>query len=100
MKLAGATIGNRQPLFLIAGPCVIETEEMVLEVARQLAAIAARLGIPYVFKASFDKANRTSGTAPRGPGLVEGLRILARLECPVTPFGRRVGTEGGRGIIG
>ncbi len=87
MKLAGKEVGNREPLFLIAGPCVIESEEMVLRVAAELAALTARLGIPYVFKASFDKANRTSGKARRGPGLVEGLRVLAEVRrqigCPV-----------------
>jgi 2-dehydro-3-deoxyphosphooctonate aldolase (KDO 8-P synthase) len=76
MKLNGQTIGNREPLFLIAGPCVIESEEQVLQVATTLASLTKELGIPYVFKASFDKANRTSHTSRRGPGLEEGLRIL------------------------
>jgi 2-dehydro-3-deoxyphosphooctonate aldolase (KDO 8-P synthase) len=80
VQLAGRDIGNRAPLFVIAGPCVIESEDMVLDVARQLAALTTRLGIPYVFKASFDKANRTSGKARRGPGLVEGLRVLAEVK--------------------
>jgi 2-dehydro-3-deoxyphosphooctonate aldolase (KDO 8-P synthase) len=87
VELAGSRIGNREPLFLIGGPCVIESEAMALEVAAHLQAVTARLGIPYVFKASFDKANRTSGSAPRGPGLAEGLRVLAavkaRLGVPV-----------------
>jgi 2-dehydro-3-deoxyphosphooctonate aldolase (KDO 8-P synthase) len=80
MQIAGKEIGNRAPLFVIGGPCVIESEDMILETARQLAALTARLGIPYVFKASFDKANRTSGKARRGPGLVEGLRVLAEVK--------------------
>ncbi len=80
MQLAGREIGNRAPVFLIAGPCVIESEQMVLDVARELAALTSRLGIPYVFKASFDKANRTSSKAKRGPGLVEGLRVLAEVK--------------------
>jgi 2-dehydro-3-deoxyphosphooctonate aldolase (KDO 8-P synthase) len=77
MNLAGHSVGNREPIFLIAGPCVIEGEEMALRVAASLKDVTSRLGIPYVFKASFDKANRTSGAARRGPGLTEGLRVLA-----------------------
>ena len=65
------------PLTLIAGPCVLETRELALEIAGSLAAICRRLGIDYVFKASFDKANRSSGRSFRGPGLEEGLAILA-----------------------
>jgi 2-dehydro-3-deoxyphosphooctonate aldolase (KDO 8-P synthase) len=83
VKLAGHDIGDRHPLFLIAGPCVIESEEMVVRVAHELKAVTTRLGIPYVFKASFDKANRTSGKAKRGVGLVEGLRILATVKREV-----------------
>ncbi len=83
MKLAGHDIGDRQPLFLIAGPCVIESEELVMRVARELKDVTARLGVPYVFKASFDKANRTSGKAKRGVGLIEGLRILAAVKREV-----------------
>ena len=84
MELAGRTIGNREPLFLIGGPCLIESEQMVLDTAAALAEITARLDIGFVFKASFDKANRTSGAARRGPGLERGLRILERV-------GREVG---------
>ncbi len=80
MKLAGFEVGNRLPMFLIAGPCVIESEAMVMQVAEALKGLTDRLGIPYVFKASFDKANRTSSKAPRGPGLVEGLRILEKVK--------------------
>ena len=83
MKLAGVEVGNHQPLFLIAGPCVVESEEMVLAVATELRAITARLGIPYVFKASFDKANRTSASAKRGVGLAAGLAALARVKREV-----------------
>ena len=83
MKLAGHEIGNREPFFLIAGPCVIENEALAMKVAETLAAITARLGIPYVFKASFDKANRTSHDAPRGPGIAEGLRVLAKVKAEV-----------------
>lgn len=87
MKLAGFDVGNRLPLFAIAGPCVIESEAMVMTVAETLKEVTGRLGIPYVFKASFDKANRTSANARRGPGLAEGLRILEKvkteLELPV-----------------
>lgn len=87
MKLAGFEVGNRLPLFVIAGPCVIESEEMIMRTAEALKGITSKLGIPYIFKASFDKANRTSADAKRGPGLVEGLRILEKvkteLELPV-----------------
>jgi 2-dehydro-3-deoxyphosphooctonate aldolase (KDO 8-P synthase) len=80
MKLAGHEVGNRQPLFLIAGPCVIESEAQVFEVALALRDITRRLGIPYVFKASFDKANRTSASARRGPGMAAGLEVLAKVK--------------------
>jgi 2-dehydro-3-deoxyphosphooctonate aldolase (KDO 8-P synthase) len=80
--------GNDRPLALIAGPCALESRELAFEVARALARLSDRLGIGVVFKASFDKANRTSGDAPRGPGLEAGLAILAELRektgLPVT----------------
>ncbi len=75
--------GVRQPLFLIAGPCVIESEALVMQVAGQLAKLTQRLGMRYVFKASFDKANRTSGASFRGPGMEEGLRILEQVRTQV-----------------
>ncbi len=77
MKLCGFEVGLDKPFFLMAGPCVIESEEMVLDIAREMKAICADLGIPYIFKASYDKANRTSGTSFRGPGIEKGLEILA-----------------------
>jgi len=76
MKLCGFEVGLNQPLFLIAGPCVIESKGLQLDVAGQLKEITESLGIPFIFKSSFDKANRTSGNSFRGPGLEEGLRIL------------------------
>ncbi|HYV85942.1 MAG TPA: 3-deoxy-8-phosphooctulonate synthase [Patescibacteria group bacterium] len=76
-------IGGGAPLALIAGPCVIESEEHALKMARAIAAIARELGVPYVFKASFDKANRTSLSSYRGPGLREGLRILKGIKDDV-----------------
>ena len=79
MKLAGAEIGPDRPLFLIAGPCVIESAALTLEVAGRLKEITAALGIPFVFKASYDKANRSSRSSYRGPGLEEGLRVLAEV---------------------
>src|SRR5512147_209053 len=79
MKLAGFTVGAREPLFLIAGPCVIESEALVLSVAERLKSIAGKLAIPFVFKASFDKANRSSLRGFRGPGVEAGLRILERV---------------------
>lgn len=79
MKLCGFEVGLDKPFFLMAGPCVIESEEMVLDIAREMKAICADLGIPYIFKASYDKANRTSGASFRGPGIEKGLEILARV---------------------
>jgi len=79
MKLCGHEVGPDRPLFLIAGPCVIESEELVLEVATRLRDICARLGVPFIFKASFDKANRSSRASFRGPGLDAGLKALARV---------------------
>ena len=79
MKLCGHEVGPDRPLFLIAGPCVIESEELVLEVATGLRDICARLGVPFIFKASFDKANRSSRASFRGPGLDAGLKALARV---------------------
>ncbi len=73
-------LGGGHPLFLIAGPCVIETERHALKLAERLAAAARELRIPYIFKASYDKANRTSITSYRGPGLARGLEILARVK--------------------
>ena len=83
MKLAGHDIGPHERLFLISGPCVIESEELCLEIAGAVKALTARLGILYVFKASFDKANRTSGRAFRGPGIEEGLRVLEKVRATV-----------------
>jgi 2-dehydro-3-deoxyphosphooctonate aldolase (KDO 8-P synthase) len=76
MKLAGQTIGPEQPLFLIAGPCVIEGETLTQEIAGTLVEVTAKLGVPFVFKASFDKANRSSRSSYRGPGLESGLAVL------------------------
>ncbi|HVH25378.1 MAG TPA: 3-deoxy-8-phosphooctulonate synthase [Vicinamibacterales bacterium] len=73
-------VGGGRPLVLIAGPCVIESEAHATALAGHLTAIAKRMGIPFIFKASFDKANRTSGTSFRGPGLEEGLRVLAAIK--------------------
>ncbi|MDQ3347767.1 MAG: 3-deoxy-8-phosphooctulonate synthase [Acidobacteriota bacterium] len=79
IRVGDLTIGGGAPLLLIAGPCVIESESHALDTALALRDIAGRAGVPYVFKASYDKANRTSGRSFRGPGLAEGLRILARV---------------------
>jgi 2-dehydro-3-deoxyphosphooctonate aldolase (KDO 8-P synthase) len=75
--------GTGTPFFLIGGPCVIESEEHCLEVAGRLKEITANRGVPFIFKASFDKANRTSVHSYRGPGLKEGLRILARVKADI-----------------
>jgi 2-dehydro-3-deoxyphosphooctonate aldolase (KDO 8-P synthase) len=80
MKLLDFEIGLNRPLFLIAGPCVIESEQLALETAGQLKEITQRLQIPFIYKSSFDKANRSSSESFRGLGLEEGLRILAKLK--------------------
>ena len=80
MNLCGFEVGLDQPFFLIAGPCVVESEQLQLDVAGQLKEITSALGINFIFKSSFDKANRTSGTAFRGPGMEEGLRVLAEVK--------------------
>ena len=80
MLLCGFPIGLDRPFFLIAGPCVIESMQLQLDVAGQLKEITGRLGIPFIFKSSFDKANRSSGTSFRGPGMEEGLKVLAEVK--------------------
>ena len=80
LTLGYLRLGGSKPLFLIAGPCVIESENHARKMAESVAKIAADAGVPYIFKASFDKANRTSVKAFRGPGLREGLRILGRIK--------------------
>lgn len=77
MKLCGFEVGLNQPIFLIAGPCVIESRELAMETAGRLKEITAKLGVPFIYKSSFDKANRSSGKSYRGPGLDGGLKILA-----------------------
>ena len=79
MKLCGFDVGLRRPFFLIAGPCVVESEQLQMDVAGQLKEITASLGIPFIFKSSYDKANRSSGASFRGPGMDAGLQILARV---------------------
>ena len=83
MKLCGFDVGHDRPFFLIAGPCVIEAEGLVIDIAGRMQEITRELGIPYVFKASYDKANRSSKGSFRGPGLEEGLRILAEVRRQV-----------------
>ncbi|WP_046060870.1 3-deoxy-8-phosphooctulonate synthase [Paracidovorax citrulli] len=79
MKLCGFDVGLDRPFFLIAGPCVIESEQLQMDVAGRLKETTAALGIPFIFKSSFDKANRSSGTSFRGPGREKGLEILAKI---------------------
>ena len=87
MKLCGFDVGLDQPFFLIAGTCVIESRQMAFDTAGALKEMTAELGIPFIYKSSFDKANRTSGTSYRGPGMEKGLEILGdvkrELEVPV-----------------
>ena len=80
INLCGHDVGPHQPLFVIAGPDIIESEPMVLRHAAKVRGLCEKLGVPFAFKCSFDKANRTSGKSFRGPGLVEGLRIFRRLK--------------------
>ncbi len=80
MKLCGYDVGLDRPFFLISGPCVIESEQMALDTAGQLKEITAALGIPFIYKSSFDKANRSSGSSFRGLGMEKGLEILARVK--------------------
>jgi 2-dehydro-3-deoxyphosphooctonate aldolase (KDO 8-P synthase) len=79
MKLCDFDVGISHPFFLIAGPCVIESEALQMEVAGRLKEMTAALGIPFIFKSSYDKANRSSGESPRGPGMERGLDILAKV---------------------
>jgi 2-dehydro-3-deoxyphosphooctonate aldolase (KDO 8-P synthase) len=80
MKLCGFDIGLNQPFFLIAGPCVVESEQLQMDTAGTLKEITSSLGIPFIFKSSYDKANRSSGTSFRGPGMTKGLEILAKVK--------------------
>ena len=89
MKLCGFDVGLDQPIFLIAGTCVIESRQMAMDTAGTLKEITSALGIPFIYKSSFDKANRSSGTTFRGPGMDKGLEILA----DVKPRDRRAGPD-------
>ena len=80
MKLCGFDAGNDQPIFLIAGTCVVESESMTIDTAGALKEICAALGVPFIYKSSFDKANRSSRSGHRGPGMEEGLRILSEVK--------------------
>jgi 2-dehydro-3-deoxyphosphooctonate aldolase (KDO 8-P synthase) len=79
MKLCGFNVGLDQPFFLISGPCVIESEQLQMDTAGRLKEITSALGIPFIFKSSYDKANRSSGNTFRGPGMEKGLEILAKV---------------------
>jgi 2-dehydro-3-deoxyphosphooctonate aldolase (KDO 8-P synthase) len=80
MKLCGFEVGLDRPFFLISGPCVVESEQLQMDVAGQLKEITSSLGIPFIFKSSYDKANRSSGSSFRGPGMTRGLEILAKVK--------------------
>jgi 2-dehydro-3-deoxyphosphooctonate aldolase (KDO 8-P synthase) len=80
VRIGKLTLGAGQPLFMIAGPCVLESERHAFKMAQRLAAVARQFRIPFIFKASYDKANRTSADSYRGPGLIRGLEILARIK--------------------
>jgi 2-dehydro-3-deoxyphosphooctonate aldolase (KDO 8-P synthase) len=103
LNLAGFDVGLDRPLFLIAGPCVVESRQLQMDVAGELKAICASLRIPFIFKSSYDKANRSSHASFRGPGMEEGLRILAdvrkHVEVPVLTDVHTVGRDrrGGAG---
>lgn len=79
MKLCGFDVGLDKPFFLIAGPCVVESEQLQIDTAGKLKEMTSALGIPFIFKSSYDKANRSSGKSFRGPGMQEGLRILSEV---------------------
>ncbi len=79
MRLCGFEVGLDRPFFLISGPCVVESEQLQIDVAGRLKEVTAALGIPFIFKSSYDKANRSSGTSFRGPGMERGLEILAKV---------------------
>ncbi len=83
MKLCNFEVGLDRPFFLIAGPCVIESEKLALETATELRGIADKLGVPFIYKSSFDKANRSSHQSFRGPGVEEGLKILEKVKSEV-----------------
>jgi len=83
LKLAGFDVGLERPLFLIAGPCVVESEQLQVDVAGQLKEVAGGLGVAFIFKSSYDKANRSSGRSFRGLGIDEGLRVLAEVKRQV-----------------
>ena len=95
MKLCGFDVGIDKPFFLIAGPCVVESLQLQIDVAGKLKEMTATLGIPFIFKSSYDKANRSSGKSFRGPGMDEGLRILAEVKKQLNvPVLTDVHTEG------
>src|SRR5439155_22921089 len=79
MKLCGFEVGLDRPLFLIAGPCVVESEQLQIDVAGKLKEVCAALSVPFIFKSSYDKANRSAGTSFRGIGMHEGLRVLSEV---------------------
>jgi 2-dehydro-3-deoxyphosphooctonate aldolase (KDO 8-P synthase) len=83
MKLCNFEVGLDKPLFVIAGPCVIESEQLALDTAGALKEMTTKLGIPFIYKSSFDKANRSSTTSYRGPGVEEGLRILSNVKAQI-----------------
>ncbi len=84
MLLCGHEVGLNQPLFLIAGPCVVESQQLALDVAGELKEITASLGIPFIFKSSYDKANRSSGKSFRGLGMEQGLKILSEVKRQIS----------------
>jgi 2-dehydro-3-deoxyphosphooctonate aldolase (KDO 8-P synthase) len=95
MRLCGFEAGLDRPLFLIAGPCVVESEQLQMDVAGRLKEITAGLGMPFIFKSSYDKANRSSGKSFRGPGMEQGLEILAKVrKVLAVPVLTDVHTEG------
>ncbi len=83
MRLCGFEVGLEHPIFLIAGPCVVESRQLALDTAGQLKEIAGSLGIPFIYKSSFDKANRSSGKSYRGPGMDAGLKILSEVKAQI-----------------
>ena len=94
MKLCGFEVGPERPFFLITGPCVIESEQLALDTAGHLKELTGRLGIPFIYKSSFDKANRSSHASFRGPGVEAGLRILDLVKQKIgVPVSRMMTSE-------
>ena len=93
VNVGNIKFGDCYPLVLIAGPCVIESQELCLETAKRIKDITSKLGIPYIFKSSYDKANRLSGDSYRGPGLEKGLEVLNKIKEKLKKLGKTLNEQ-------